>query len=230
MKKNYSIFILILGSILSFAAISMADLDTAYVKAFGWSSICVSNSGFPQKANYDASQFDFHDGKFFVNAGGTINLRSILPQGKIYSDLLKNFNEKHKEFKKMTEEQVYWKIYSSHDQVGNRLFGKWPGDPSQMLHQNKPLCFIQFKTPSDLRSWNSSGVNWDDTENNDMQRDVGNWLSVAKPGWQLYILHTVGFRRNCPEDKYWDATQGKEIIPISFEMAKPFAYCIIEVK
>ena len=229
MKKNYSILVLLTISFLSLAALKMADLDPAYVKAFGWGSICVSHSGFPQKANYDASQFDFRDGKFFVNAGGTINLRSFLPQGKTYGDILKNFNEKHKEFKKMVEEQIYWKIYSSHDQVGNQLFDKWPSDPSKMLHQNKPLCFIPFNTNNN-RSWNGSGVDWDDTENNDMQRDVGNWLSAAKPGWQLYIFQTVGFRRNCPEDKFWDASQGKEIIPIAFEMDKPFAYCIVEVK
>ena len=52
----------------------------------------------------------------------------------------------------------------------------------------------------------------------------------AKPGWQLYILHTVGFQRNCPENKYWDYGQGKEVIPIAYEMAKPFAVAIVEVK
>jgi len=50
------------------------------------------------------------------------------------------------------------------------------------------------------------------------------------PGRQLYILHTIGFRRNCPEEKYWDAQRLEYIIPISFEMAPPFATCIVEVK
>lgn len=223
-----SLLSIVTGILIS--AFVLADLDPKYIEAFGYGSICVSNSGFPQKAFYNPGQFDFRDGKFFVDAGGTINLRAMLPRGKTYNDLLQSFNKTHKDFAKMTEEQVYWKIYSSHDPVGNVLFAKWPADASKMLHENKPLCFIQFKTPSDLRSWNSSGVNWDDTENNDLQRDVGMWLSNAQPGWQLYILHTVGFRRDCPEDKYWDIAQGKEIIPTAFEMAAPFAFCIVEVK
>lgn len=229
--KNLNRFIFVLIPIVvSFLAFKFAELDPAYITAFGWSSICVSKAGFPSKTAYNPSQFEFHDGKFYVDAGGTVNLRAILPQGKTYNDLLNQFNQSHKEWSKMVEEQVYWKIYSSHDPVGNVLFEKWPANPEEMLHQNKPLCFIQFNTTGGIRDWNSSAVNWDDTENNDIQRDVGSWLSMAQPGWQLYILHTVGFRRNCPENKYWDYNQGKEIIPIAFEMAKPITYTIVEVK
>lgn len=229
MKKNYSILILLAISFFSLAAFIVSDLDPGYVKAFGWGSICVSNGGYPKLTSYDASQFDFHDGKFFVNTGGTINLRTILPKGKTYNDLLKNFNLKHKEFSKMTEELTFWKIYSNYDRVGNKLFDKWPADPSEMLHANNPLCFITYNTNTN-RSWDGSGVDWDDTEGNDMKMEVGNWLSSAKPGWQLYIFHTVGFRRNCPEHQYWDASQGKQVVPIAYEMDKPFAYCIVEVK
>ncbi|MFH1197459.1 MAG: hypothetical protein V1720_17295 [bacterium] len=230
MRSNKIFISTLLVFIISFLAFTFAELDQGYIKAFGYSSICVSKAGYPQKDFYDASQFEFTGGKFFVETGGSINLRALCPQGKTYDDLLKQFNNKHKEFSKMTEELVYWKIYSNYDFVGNKLFDKWPSDSEEMLHANQPLCFITYNTTSGIRDWITSGVDWTDTEGNDMQMDVGNWLSSAKPGWQLYILHTVGFRRNCPEDKFWDYNQGKEVIPIAYEMAKPFAVAIVEVK
>ncbi len=229
MKTKKQIFLLIVLSI-SLSAFSFVEIDQGYIKAFGWGSICVSKAGYPEIGSYNASQFEYKDGKFFVEAGGSISLRAILPEGRTYGDLLKAYNENHKEFKKMTEEQIYWKIYSDHDVVGNVLFKEWPSNPEEMLHQNKPLCTMQFTTEGAVKSWKSSGVDWAETNNNDMQRDVGNWLASAKPGWQLYILHTVGFQRNCPENKYYDYGQGKEVIPIAYEMAKPFAYSIVEVK
>lgn len=230
MKTRYSTILLLIVFAASFIAFSLEDIDQGYINAFGWGSICVSKAGYPQKTFYNESQFEFREGKFFVDQGGTINLRAICPKGKKYNDLLTQFNNKHKEFSKMTEEIVCWKIYSTHDFVGNKLYDKWPSDPEVMLHNNNPLCFMTFNTTSGIRDWNTSGVDWNDNENNDMQRDVGNWLSAAQSGWQLYIFHTVGFRRNCPENKFWDYNQGKEVIPIAFEMAKPFAVTIVEVK
>lgn len=230
MKSNKLFTSFLLVFTLSLLAFAFADLDQGYIKTFGYSSMCVSKAGYPLKDNYDASQFEYSGGKFFVEQGGTINLRAICPQGKTYGDLLKQFNNKHKEFSKMTEELVYWKIYSNYDFVGNKLFDTWTSNSEDMLHANQPLCFITYNTTSGIRDWTTSGVDWTDTEGNDMQMDVGNWLKSAKPGWQLYILHTVGFRRDCPEDKFWDYNQGKEVIPIAYEMAKPFAVAIVEVK
>lgn len=231
MKNKQSLIAIIFFAISSFLAFTFTDdLDKGYVNAFGWGSICVSKAGYPSYSTYNPSQFEFANEKFYVEAGGTINLRAICPKGKTYNDLLKEFNLKHKEFNKMTEELVCWKIYSSHDFAGNVLFTKWPSNPEEMLHANNPLCFMTYNTTSGIREWNSSGVDWDDTEGNDMKTDVGLWLSSAKPGWQLYIFHTVGFRRNCPENKFWDYSQGKEVIPIAYEMAKPFAITIVEVK
>ena len=227
-NKIYILFILTFS--LSLIAFTSDELDPGYSKAFGWGSICVSKAGYPSFSNYNASQFEYDGSKFYVNKGGTICLRSILPKGKTYGDLLKQFNNKHKEFSKKTQEQIYWKIYSDHDFAGNVLYEKWPSDPEVMLHNNNPLNFSTFNGEGDARNWNSSGVDWDDTESNDLKSEVGFWLSQAKPGWQLYIFHTVGFLRNCPELKFWDYNQGKEVIPIAYEMAKPFAYTIVEVK
>lgn len=229
MKNRKVFFSLMLIFVLSFVGFVSDDLDTGYAKTFGWGSICVSHSGYPSWGKFDESQFDFRDGKFYVNAGGTINLRAICPKGKTYGDLLKQYNQKHPEFSKKTEELIYWKIYSNYTFAGHKLFDKWPSNPEEMLRQNEPLCYMKFSAETGVKDWNSSGVDFNDNSN-DMKTDVGNWLNNAKPGWQLYILHTVGFRRNCPENKFWDYSQGKEVVPIAFEMDKPFAYTIVEVK
>lgn len=206
-----------------------ADLDSAYIKAFGYGAVCVSKSGFPQKTQYNPSQFEFRDGKFFVEAGGTIDLRYFTPKGKLYKDLLDGFNKKHPEYSKKVADQVYWKIFANYDFVGNVLHEKWD-TPEKMINKDKEICFIQFNTESGIRDWDGSAVSWEDTENNDLKRDVGMWLERAKPGWQLYIVHSVGFRRNCPENSFWDYNQGRTVTPIAFEMTPPIGHAIVEVK
>jgi len=229
MKKSTLTVSLLVVILMVSVSFRIADPDPAYLQAFGYSSICVSGKGYPLKDRYDATQFDFRNGKFYVSKGGTIDLRVFLPKGKTYGDLINEYTSGHPKFKDVVEVQGYWKIYSNYDDVGNNLFTAWPANPSDMLHQNKPLWFLPSNTEGTFKEWNTSGVDFTDSENN-LQRDVGNWLSKAKSGWQLYILHTIGFRRNCPEDKYWDSQRLVYIIPISFEMAPPIATCIVEVK
>lgn len=215
--------------ILSFFAFFLpADLDPAYIKAFGYGSICVSKGGYPSKTKYDPSQFEFRDGKFFVNAGGTIDLRSFNPKGKLYKDLLDGFNKKHKEYSKVIEDNIYWRIFANYDFAGNKLFDKWD-TPEEMMTNDKEICLIAFSTKNGVRDWDGSAVKWDDT-NSDMKRDVGMWLNSAKPGWQLYIVHSVGFQRNFPELQYWDYNQGRTVVPIGYEMAPPIGHVIVEVK
>ena len=209
---------------------TFSDIDPGYISAFGYGSICVSHSGYPGADSYNASQFDFRDGKFYVKAGGTIDLRAILPQGKTYSDIMNEFKRENSgKYKDVVAELVYWKAYSSHGLGGNVLNASWPSDPSELLHSNNPLWFREFNTATGILDWKSSGVDFTDSDN-DLKRDIGNWLSNAKPGWQIYIFHTVGWRRNCPEISYWDPVRMQTIVPISYEMAKPISYCIVEVK
>ena len=63
--------------------------------------------------------------------------------------------------------------------------------------------FLQYATSSEFLGWNTSGIKWDDAETR-LQLTVGTWLEFAEPGWQMYILETVGWSRACPEKKYWD--------------------------
>ena len=69
----------------------MTDLDPAYLQAFGYGSICVSGKGFPLKDRYDATQFDFRNGKFYIEAKTQFDLRVFLPEGKTYGDLMTDF-------------------------------------------------------------------------------------------------------------------------------------------
>ena len=216
--------------LLTFLSFSFVDLDPAYIKAFGYGTICVSTKGYPEKDKYDASKFDYKYGKFYVSKGGRIDLRAILPEGKTYGDFLSAFKKSNSAmYKDVVEEMQYIKVFTSHLVGGIQAhFGSWPSDPSELVNTDATY-FLNFTTSPESLSWNTSGIKWDDTKTG-LQLTVGNWLEYAQPGWQMYILETVGWTRECPERKYWDWDRGKYIFPYGYELAPPHAYCIVEVK
>jgi hypothetical protein len=91
MKKPTLILSLLVVILMVSVSFSIADPDPAYIQAFGYGSICVSGKGYPLKDRYDATQFDFRNGKFYISKGGTIDLRVFLPRGKTYGDLINEF-------------------------------------------------------------------------------------------------------------------------------------------
>jgi hypothetical protein len=88
---------------------------------------------------------------------------------------------------------------------------------------------LNFNNTSETFGWNTAGVKWDD-QTSQLQATISMWLDFAKPGWQMYILETVGWSRECPEKKYWSYDQNDWVTPICYELAPPHAYCIVEVK
>lgn len=216
--------------IFTFLSFSFVDLDPAYIKAFGYGSMFASIKGFPEKDKYDASQFDYKNGKFYVKKEGRIDLRTILPEGKTYGDLYNAFKESNSAMYKdvIYDQQKYVKIFTSHDVSGIQYqFDPWPSNPGELVNSDGKL--LSFNNNSESFGWNSSGVKWDD-QSSYLQSTVGTWLEFAQPGWSMYILETVGWSRNCPEKKYWSYDQNDWVIPMCYEFAQPHAYCIIEVK
>ncbi len=215
---------------LLFLSLSYVDLDPGYIKAFGYGSICASINGYPEKDKYNASQYDFRGGKFYVKSGGRIDLRTILPEGKTYGDLYKAFKSSNSANHKnvVADEQKYIKIFISHDVSGIQFqFGSWPSDPNEMVNSDGKI--LNFSNTAESFGWNTSGVKWDD-QSTYLQSTVSMWLDYAQPGWSMYILETVGWSRECPEKKYWSFDQSTYITPIGHELAPPHAYCIVEVK
>ena len=209
---------------------SFVDLDPMYIEKFGYGSICASNNGYPEKDKYVASQYDFKDGKFFVKREGRLDLRAILPQGKTYGDLLNEFKSQNSsKYTDVIYEAQFWIAHVDHLTYGGiqTHWGAWPTDPGEMVKE-QGMTFTTSLT-GEVLDWNTAGLKWDQMENN-FQSTVGTWLDFAEPGWQIYILHTVGWERWRPEDKYWDEEKGKYITPTGYELAPPIGYCIVEVK
>jgi|WetSurMetagenome_2_1015567.scaffolds.fasta_scaffold127215_1 hypothetical protein len=227
--KN-SLFFLKVLLLLIFLSFSFVDLDPSYIKAFGYGSICVSIKGYPEKDKYDASQFDYRDGKFYVKANGRVDLRTILPEGKTYGDLYSSFRNSNSAMHKnvVADEQKIIKVFTSHDISGMQFqFDPWPSNPNELVNSDGKM--LNFSNTAESFGWNTAGVKWDD-QSSYLQATVGSWLEFAKPGWQMYILETVGWSRECPEKKYWSYDQNAWITPICYELAPPHAYCIVEVK
>jgi hypothetical protein len=216
--------------VLTFLSFSFVDLDPGYINAFGYGSLCVSTKGYPEKDKYDASQFEFRDGKFYVKANGRVDLRTILPQGKTYGDLYNAFRNSNSAMHKnvIDDELKIIKIFTTHDVSGMQLrFDSWPSNPNELVNSEGKM--LKFSNTAETFGWITAGVKWDD-ESSYLQATAGSWLELAKPGWQMYILETVGWSRECPEKKYWSYNQNDWVTPICYELALPYAYCILEVK
>ncbi|MFH0802041.1 MAG: hypothetical protein V2A78_06600 [bacterium] len=236
MKKILAlVFVLVLA--VSLAALAKT-LDPGYVKAFGWGSICASVNGVPEKDKFDASQFDYDKtGKVFYVKGGPgarLDLRAILPQGKVYSDYMAILKKKKSALLKNHKwDYLAWYTWTSHDSVGNQLSDKWPSKPGE-LPGWKETNWMRLNY-GQANSWNGSYLGWDDSQAPEFKTDLNNWLEKAQPGWKLYVVHTIGFERSCPELARVGQNVGTGIIenqvPISFEdYEPPLATCTIIVK
>jgi len=197
MRKTVSVFVLSFTTLFTFLSMTMSDLDPAYIKAFGYGSICVSGNGYPQFATYDPAQFDFHDRKFFIQAKTQFDLRVFLPEGKTYGDLMNDFLRRKPHEQGNRTDKVIWRIFASHDQNGNKIYAHFPPSPEEMLSElsyftsPKELCFSPLDE-MDVSGWKTSGVTWSDDKTHLLML-CSNWINAAQPGWQLYIVHTVGY-------------------------------------
>jgi hypothetical protein len=199
-KKLVVIFFVFLFSIF-FISSTVSDLDPKYIEKFGYNSICASGKGYPKIDKYDESQFDFRNGKFYIEKNTQLNLRAILPEGKKYWDLFTDFVSRAPDYKEDEAlEKIIWRVFSSHDNSGNKIFSTWPPPNSELLKvlsyktSDKELAFVttdmSLRQP-EVRQWTTSGMSW--SNQSELEMLIGNWLSAAKPGYQLYIVHTVGY-------------------------------------
>ncbi|MCX6243284.1 MAG: hypothetical protein NTU98_01150 [Bacteroidetes bacterium] len=220
MKKTVSVIVLSMVMLLTLLSLRLADLDPGYIKAFGYGSICVSGNGYPQIAKYDPAQFDYHDGKFFIQAKTQFDLRVLLPEGKTYGDLMNDFLRRKPHAKDKRTDKVIWRVFASHDINGNKIFDHFPPSPEEIpgevnyITSPKELCFTPLDE-IDVSAWKTSGAAWSDSRTN-LSMICYNWLFEAKPGWQLYIVHTVGYYTIYENDDHYvvDAPICKALVEV----------------
>ena len=199
LKNAFLIFTISVVSFLSYASVT-SDLDPQYISKFGYGSICASDKGYPAINKFDESQFDFRNGKFYIDKKSSLNLRAILPEGKRYLDLLNDFTSRSPGYSEDNAlEKIVWRVFASQDVKGNKIYTNFPPSNSEMLKElayktsDKELAFVtvdmSLRQP-EVREWETSGIPY---ANSELVPLIGNWLNVAKPGWQLYIVHTVGY-------------------------------------
>jgi hypothetical protein len=198
-KKSFFVFAISIIAFLSYASVT-DDLDPQYIQKFGYGSICVSCKGYPKFDKYDESQFDFRNGKFYIDKQTSLNLRAILPEGKTYQDLLTDFISRHPDYNADNAiEKIIWRVFVSHDAKGNKIYDKFPPSNSEMLNElaystsSKELAFItvdmSLRQP-EVREWKTSGIPY---ANSELVPLIGTWLNSAQKGWQIYIVHTIGY-------------------------------------
>jgi hypothetical protein len=198
-KNAVLIFIVSVVTFFSLASVT-DDLDPQYIQKFGYGSICASDKGYPKIDKFDESQFDFRDNKFYIDKKSSLNLRAILPEGKKYQDLLNDLISKRPDYSEdNAQEKIVWRVFASHDVKGKKIYENFPPANSEMLKElqyqtsDKELAFVtvdmSLRQP-EVREWKTSGIPY---ANSELVPLIGNWLNEAKPGWQLYIVHTVGY-------------------------------------
>ena len=202
MKKFKQYVILLIISSFSFLFVSsvLTDLDPKYIEKFGYGSICVSDKGYPQYDKYDESFFDYRNGKFYIDKKSALNMRAILPEGKKYIDLLKDFIAKCPNYSEDDAlEKIVWRFFASHDKNGKKIYENFPPSNSEMLKElaystsEKELAFVTADLSLrnvEARDWTTSGMPYN---NGELIPLIGTWLNEAQTGWQLYIVHTVGY-------------------------------------
>lgn len=194
--------------LMSLSLVAPDNPDPGYIKAFGNGTVCVSKNGYPKFGAYDASQFEFHDGKFYIERNGSFSLRAFLPAGKTYGDLVNDFVKRKPHDRGNRGDKIIWRIFASHDKDGKPLYDHWPPRPEDMLGivtyktSPKELCFGSLNAADETLTWNTSGVDWNDNTVTPSML-CGVWLQNAKPGWQLYIVHTVGYLTLHEGDDHW---------------------------
>ncbi len=233
--KKFSTPILLFAVVMTTAFIPSSEgPDPAYFKAFGYGSIAASIGGRPAFSTYNPSQFDFKDGIFYIAADAArVDLRALLPQGQTYGSMLNAlFQDKSSLLKdKKDDGAIYWYAWSSHEYDGTRIYPEWKQGSAHPDYHNKRVWEAQINIEP-AKTWVSSACYFDDPDETSLRTDVINtWLKMAKPGYQLYILNTVGFQRWVKEASYWDYGQGKQVTPLEYVLSeKHYSHCILQIK
>lgn len=200
-------------ALLAFAGTAFAaELDEAYIKAFGRGTIMVAQTGFPAKLQYDPSMFDYKDGVFRIPAGdaASLNVRAILPAGitlgqaleKLKKERGENLNYHRRDF-------CAYRVWSSHDGDTNLVNEKhpWPKKLGDVPTWASPKVGMTELT-SDVYDWTAPGAVYE----GDFAIEFLGWLNNIKAGAKLYISFHVCYEYQTPggaTESKWNSVLGR---------------------
>ncbi len=239
MKKTLVIIIFVLVSGLWLKA---QTLDPAYTKKFGYGVILASGKGFPVLTKYDETQFNYKDGKFFLEPGEstTIDLRAILPQGTTLGSLMNKLKtERGKNLSHKTNEFFVWEIWCSHDGETNQITGnkKWPITKKEVPSWGSACSDVyQNFNVAENSTWATAGLTWDSNGGN-LQFKFGTNLHMSKPGYKYYVMLRMAYEYSVPggqtENKWNSILNRFEPVVstggVGYVFSDPIATCTVEI-
>ena len=229
MKSPKFSILLLLVLIFALPAYSLIAFDNNYLKNFKWGQIIVSDKGYPEIDKCDMSMFKYKGGKFYIKGGkdATFNFMPLLKDGQTYGYYMNRLKKANaKKVKNIKSEEIIDYFYFSHDMDGKELYKTWPAklsdwpkwEPSFKINTNAQGAENWICTAVSLKSLCGEAI------------EVKQWLANAKPGYMIYLVEAVSFKRDCPEKTYWDKTESKNITPVEDVHGEPIAACTIVVE
>ncbi len=214
--------------LLPVAALSALELDPAYPKNFGWGIVLASSKGHIAKDKCDMTQFDYSNGKFNLVADENVELffRVLLKDGKTfgyYTDQVRKANIK----KSVNLKYEFYTIhfFVSHED-GSEQFRTWPSKLGDIPDWNEYFS-IENTLDDKFSAFNGCGYPWSDiTSTTDKLQE---WIKNARKGYRIYFYVNCGFVREALENKHWDDTQLKYVVPVEYVGSEPLAAGTIEI-
>jgi hypothetical protein len=238
MKKTLSAIILVLFSGL---LLNAQTLDPVYTQKFGYGIILASGKGFPAFTKCDETQFNFKDGKFFLEPGEatTIDLRAILPQGTTMGSLMTKLKaERGNNLSHKTNEFYVWEIWCSHDGEVDQVTDNysWPASAKEIPAWGSPIVEVYQTYTAEVSSWASAGLTWESNGGN-LQFQFGSNLHMAKPGYKYYIMLRMAYEYSVPggqSESKWNSVLNRfeNVVSeggVGYVYSDPIASCTVEI-
>ncbi len=179
--------------ILCASAVFSQDLNQGYRKAFGSGTIIATNGEYPPVSSFNASQFEFKNGAFYINISfdGQVNLRVIPPAGKRFKSYHDQAVKEQKANLKYKKEDVfYWQLWTDRDSEGNMIEQaqkSWPKKGSDTPSWEK-IGWFTTTYEGEAAGWDTVGIN-----NGAFKENLMQYFSNAQPGQKFFITVSVGY-------------------------------------
>ncbi len=236
MKKYFLLAILI-------AAVCFCNgqtIDPEYLKTFGEKTIVISGKGLPAPEKFDASMYNFKDGKSFISAGPdqTIDLMALLPAGMDIGKLVEKLKkDKPQNMKYYKYSFISWRVWCSHNsgQVWYTDELPWPKSISDIPNFSDAKEIQYDFDPAKHATIAAPQLTWVQGGSNLLSSFSG--FDNATPGIKYYVIFSVAYVYQASSgqiENKWDPIR-KEYLPqkstgaLGYVYSDPIAVATIEI-
>lgn len=226
--RKKTVHVVVFAMVMAASVVMAGNPDQAYITNFGWGKMIFSDKDFPAFAKCDLGLFNVKNGIFQITGGDDVNLncRILLKDGKTYGYYINKVKQANpKGMSTFKYNFIKYSIYFSHDGAGNQLYRTWPTG----LTKNPGWTEYSYieDTPGEddeMMGWNSNAI-----LPKNLPAGTQSWIKDARIGYRAYFLVTVGYVRDATEQKYWDKSLLKWMVPIEYVGQEPVAAGSFEI-